>query len=62
MTTQQMQPPGDKMKKAITCFSELLELKPEKSRQALLEQVIIKFDLSPAESEFLLKYLTDNTC
>lgn len=47
---------GDKMKKAIFCFSELLELHPEKSRGALLQEVEIRFDLSPLECEFLHKH------
>lgn len=45
--------PGDKMKKAITMFSELLEKHPEKGRLALLQEVEMKFDLSPKECEFL---------
>jgi hypothetical protein len=45
--------PGDKMKKAIQTFSELLEKYPEKSRLALLQEVEIKFDLSPKECQFL---------
>ena len=47
------QKPGDKLKKAIKTFSELLEKHPEKSRLVLLQEVEIKFDLSPKECEFL---------
>jgi hypothetical protein len=49
------QAPGDKLKKALTCFSELLESHPEKSRSALLQEMMIKFDLTPAECEFIHK-------
>jgi len=52
MTTP-TQAPGDKMKKALTLFSDLLERHPEKSRVTLLHEVEIKFDLSPKECEFL---------
>ncbi len=48
---------GDKLKKAILCFSELLESSPEKSRIELLQEVQLKFDLSPADCEFLNRQL-----
>jgi len=44
---------GDKIKKALQTFSELLEKQPEKSRLALLHEVEVRFDLSPKECEFL---------
>ncbi len=53
------QRPGDKMKKAICAFSELLREHPQKSRLSLLHQVEIKFDLSPKECEFLNTHLTE---
>jgi hypothetical protein len=52
MTTPTQQP-GDKMKKAIKVFCELLEKHPEKSRLTLLQEVEIRFDLSPKECQFL---------
>ena len=48
--------PGDKVKKAIIRLSELIEQYPDKSRKELLNQVEIKFDLSPLECEFLNKH------
>ncbi len=48
--------PGDKVKKAIICLSELIEQYPDKTRKELLNQVEIKFDLSPLECEFLNKH------
>jgi len=50
------QAPGDKIKKAIICLSELIEQHPEKSRKVLLNEVEVKFDLSPLECEFLNKH------
>lgn len=58
MTTP-TQRPGDKMKKAICAFTELLREHPEKSRAALLHQVEIQFDLSPKECEFLDSNLSE---
>jgi hypothetical protein len=51
--TPPTQKPGDKLKKALEAFSELLEQHPEKSRLTILQEVEIKFDLSPKECEFL---------
>lgn len=48
-----MHPPGDKMKKAIRELSELLLESPKKKRWQLLQQVELKYDLSPQECEFL---------
>ena len=45
-------PPGDKLQKALREFSELLLKHPEKSRSQLLQEVEIKFDLSPKECGF----------
>ncbi len=47
------QRPGDKLKKAIELFSELLTTKPGKTRTELLHEVEKKFDLSPRECDFL---------
>lgn len=49
----------DKLKKAVHYFSEIVESYPEKSRLELLQKVQLQFDLSPAQCEFLNKYLTD---
>ncbi len=51
-------PPGDKMQKAIKDFSQQLEEKPAIDRRKLLERVVIKFDLSPKECDFLERHFT----
>ncbi len=54
MTSQQpTKCTGDKKKQALAELSELIQKYPEKSRQALLQQVEIKFDLTPKECAFL---------
>lgn len=58
MSSLPTQQKGEKVKKAIAHFSELVELHPDKSRKALLNEVEIKFDLSPLECEFLNKHLS----
>ncbi len=50
---------GDKLKKAVIHFSELLESSPDKSRTELLQIVQLRFDLSPAECEFLDRHLRE---
>lgn len=52
-------PPGEKMKKAIQELSELIASKPEKSRTQLLQQVALKFDLSPNECAFLERHFKE---
>jgi hypothetical protein len=46
-------PPGEKMQKALKEFLDLQERKPEKDRRQLLQEVAMKFDLSPKECDFL---------
>jgi hypothetical protein len=54
MTTQQpTKKAGEKTTQALAELSELLEKHPDKSRQALLQQVETKYDLTPKECEFL---------
>ena len=59
MSKSTIHPPGDKMKKAIKELSELLSSKPEKSRRQLLQQVAMKFDLSPNECAFLERHFNE---
>lgn len=59
MVDYAVQPPGDKMKKAIKDFSEQLVRKPEKKRRQLLQEVAIKFDLSPSECAFLERHFME---
>jgi len=57
MTKATIHPPGDKLQKALREFSELLLKHPEKSRSQLLQDVEIKFDLSPKECDFFKRNL-----
>ena len=46
-------PAGDKMKKAICWISEMLAANPGKSRQQIISEAEIRFDLSPKECDFI---------
>jgi hypothetical protein len=53
--------PGERVKKALQAFCELKEHSQEKDRRKLLQQVEIKFDLTPLECEFLHRQLLENS-
>ncbi|BCL60895.1 hypothetical protein DGMP_15880 [Desulfomarina profundi] len=53
MSNYSIHPPGDKVKKAIREFSEKVQEFPDKTRQEILHEVELKYDLSPQECEFL---------
>ena len=50
---EQLQPAGEKMKKAIRWLSETLLAAPHKTRRQAIEEAQLRFDLSPAECAFL---------
>ncbi len=55
--------PGDKKKQALSELCQLMKDHPEKSRKELLQQVEIKYDLTPKECEFLERnFHTHKTC
>lgn len=46
-------PSGDKMKKTLYWISEMLQTHPEKSRQQIISEAEMRFDLSPKECDFI---------
>lgn len=52
-TTENVQPQGEKVKKALRWVSETVQNHPEKKRDSVIKEAEIRFDLSPAECEFL---------
>jgi hypothetical protein len=46
---------SDKVKKAIYWMSEELLSNPQKKRETVIREAEIRFDLSPADCEFLSK-------
>ncbi len=45
-----------KLKKALAWMAETLEDHPEKKRTTILQEAELRFDLTPAECEFLDKH------
>ena len=48
-----IQPSGEKMRKAVKWLSDMTQNCPGKSRQEIIREAEIRFDLSPKESHFL---------
>ncbi len=49
--------PGDKIRKAIDEFCDILKSNTELSKAEIINSVSKKFDLSPLESDFLRRQL-----
>jgi hypothetical protein len=54
MTT--IMPDGESIRKAVKWISDELQEDPNKSRQKLINEAILRFDLSPKDSEFLTNF------
>ena len=52
-TTENIRPQGEKIKKALKWISEMVGEQSEKSREQILRDAEVRFDLSPSECEFL---------
>ena len=52
-----IQPQGDALKKAIEWISEKRKNNPETSPVRLADEAALQFDLSPKDSEFLLRFV-----
>jgi hypothetical protein len=59
MSASAIHPPGEKIKNALLEFSELLEEKGEQERKSILQKIVLKYDLSPRESDFLRRQCLD---
>ncbi len=58
---EEIQPSGDKMKKTIIWISEMVQTHPEKTRQQIICEAEIRFDLSPKECDFLQRSFLQTT-
>jgi hypothetical protein len=54
MTT--IMPQGEDLRKAVKWISEERQSRPEAKLAKLVEAASVKFDLSPADGEFLFKF------
>jgi hypothetical protein len=50
-----IQPKGEKLRKAVKWISEERQYDPERKYQSIIEEACLKFNLSPAEAEYLLR-------
>ena len=54
-----IQPEGDDLRKAVRWISEQRQEDPEKRVSALVETASIKYDLSPRDETFLLRFIRE---
>lgn len=57
-----VQPQGDKLKKAVQWISEKRKEAPNINLIKLVDEAGFQFDLSPKDSEFLLRFVKDDDC
>lgn len=50
---EEIMPSGDKMKKALSWISEMVKTNPRKTREQIINEAEIRFDLSPKECDFI---------
>lgn len=53
-------PQGDDLKKAIQWISDNQKCNPESTVLKLIDEACIRFDLSPEDSEFLLRFFRNS--
>jgi hypothetical protein len=56
-----VQPQGDALKKAIEWVSEQRKKAPDTPAVKLANQAALQFDLSPKDSEFLIRFVKQET-
>ncbi|SFM74204.1 hypothetical protein [Thermodesulforhabdus norvegica] len=54
MTT--IMPEGESVRKAIIWVSEKMQEDPQRSLKSIINEAILRFDLSPKDAEFLIKF------
>lgn len=52
-----VQPKGEALRKAVQWISEQRESRPEAQLAKLVDEAALRFDLSPADQEYLLRTL-----
>lgn len=54
-----VQPQGENLRKAVKWVSQQRKERPDREPLQLAEEASIQFDLSPEDSEFLLRFVKD---
>ena len=57
MTT--IQPKGENLRKAVKWISEERQFGPDKKPFKLIEEACLKFNLSPVDAEYLMKFIRE---
>lgn len=52
-------PEGEQLRKAVRWISEERQSREDANLAKLIEEACIKFDLSPADAEFLMRFFTE---
>ncbi len=55
-----IKPQGEKLRNAVKWISEKRKENPDTNLSHLVDQVSFQFDLSPKDSEFLLRFVKDD--
>jgi len=53
-----LQSRADKLKKALAWMTEALQEQPQKTRQSVVQEAELRFDLTPLECDFLDKHFS----
>lgn len=56
-----VQPQGEKLRKAVKYISERRKEDPELNLVQLVDETSLKFDLSPKDSEFLSRFVKEES-
>jgi hypothetical protein len=56
-----IQPEGELLRRAVKWLSEQRKYHPEKRFSDLLDEACMKFDLSPKDTDALIKYTKDDS-
>ncbi|MBW2011723.1 MAG: hypothetical protein JRG68_08730 [Deltaproteobacteria bacterium] len=55
-----IQPEGEDLRKAVKWISEERKSNPGKNLNQLVEDACLKFDLKPADADFLSRFIIEN--
>lgn len=61
MSNGQVVTPSTNLQKAVSWISEVVQDDPAKERARVLKDAQVRFDLTPAECEFLTEKFSDET-
>ncbi|MGD9506837.1 MAG: hypothetical protein AB7W37_18195 [Syntrophobacteraceae bacterium] len=53
-------PEGEGLRKAVKWLSAELQENPDQSVQVLVEKAVFTFDLSPKDSDFLIRFIRES--